>query len=1157
MHKDSSGKIIYSPSDLVQFMESSYASWMERLHLENPSSNTPDSLSDDERLAMQSGARFEKEYVAALKARGEKIVSVADSSDPTVTIGVMRKGQPLIYQGSLAAGNFVGRPDFLVQVEGKSTLGGFHYTVRDTKLAKAAKPHYIIQLCMYADMLEHIQGVRPARFSVVFGTGAERLFRTDDFFYFYLSLKDAFLEWMASFDPSREAVPDLGGEYRRWSSHAEAYFRKVDHLWLTANITQLQVKRLGAAGITTLAGLATTTGKVAARINSSAFMRLTEQAQVQVESREKGKLVYRVIKPSAETPRSGLALLPPVSSMDVFFDMEGYPYLEEGREYLFGAMAGGDGTFHDWWGHDVDEERVAFEAFVDWAFARWEKDHTMHIYHYAAYEVSALRRLMGRHGTREQEIDDLLRNGVFVDVLTLVRGGMRIGAETYKLKDIESLYWAKRAGDVKSAVDSMVVYQRWLDSGEAKEWKISTLLKRIREYNAQDCESLCRLVTWLRERQIESGILWVPIPATPSDTKEMKDAPKPGKVTKEDQMKLAVEILKELPSERERAADRERWRLPEMLGYLVEFHRREDKPAWWRLFDRDAAAARGEFEALVDDLDCIGDLRRNHKKPDVVIDRSMGFWYEYDPDQDTKLEEGDKVVLLPDPTRGFTEIELNKFDSETGEICVKIGPKPLAAFSGGKPPEHCGLTSKGLVNSGVLATSVFECTKHWKEAGKLQPALEDFLLRRPPRIRGGTGGQIVGAGEDAGEVAVRIVGELDSSCLYIQGPPGAGKTTTGARLIVKLASIGARRGMKIGVTGNSHKVIINLLGACMDEAARQKINLSVGKVGKTDSEDFARLRKIPIIETKDLEKALPGLDVVGGTAWCFSAKNAAEKFDCLFVDEAGQVSVANLVGMARAAKNIILLGDQMQLSQPIQGAHPGDSGLSVLDYLLEGNSVIQRDRGIFLDRTWRLHPDLCRFISETFYEGHLLPRAGTEVNKVIVHTGKPGRVPIESGLLYVPVVHEGNSQSSPEEAKEIKAIVGDLLGRSFTAAGGKISGKIKLENILFVAPYNMQVNLIRRVIPGAKVGSVDKFQGQEAPVVIVSMCASEGEISTRGLDFLFSKNRLNVAVSRAQCLAIVVGSPVLARSRCASLKHLMLCNTFCRLVREGTPKPSK
>jgi len=262
--------------------------------------------------------------------------------------------------------------------------------------------------------------------------------------------------------------------------------------------------------------------------------------------------------------------------------------------------------------------------------------------------------------------------------------------------------------------------------------------------------------------------------------------------------------------------------------------------------------------------------------------------------------------------------------------------------------------------------------------------------------------------------------------------------------------------------------------------------------------------------------------------------------------------LANVVAVGVSARNLVLMGDQMQLGQPTQGKHPGQSGLSTLEYLLEGQSTVSPDRGIFLDMTWRMHPDICRFISDAVYDGRLEAHP-YNVRRILAL--KPDAHPAlkAAGIRYLPVDHQGRSQSSPEEAKVAHAIYASLLEQTYLDEQGA-THRIEPNNILVVAPYNMQVALLKRTLPaGARVGTVDKFQGQEAEVVIISMATSSGEDLPRHIEFLYSRNRLNVAISRAKCLAILIANPALMSIPCRTPEQMALVNTLCRVAAESGP----
>jgi uncharacterized protein len=248
--------------------------------------------------------------------------------------------------------------------------------------------------------------------------------------------------------------------------------------------------------------------------------------------------------------------------------------------------------------------------------------------------------------------------------------------------------------------------------------------------------------------------------------------------------------------------------------------------------------------------------------------------------------------------------------------------------------------------------------------------------------------------------------------------------------------------------------------------------------------------------------------------------------------------------MGVAAQNIILVGDQMQLSQPLKGSHPGRSGLSALEHLLDGAATVPQERGIFLSKTRRMHPDLCRFVSDAFYDGRLMAEAGNERQCLVLDlNADPALTP--TGLQFMSTEHEGCSQKSDAEADRVRQLYRSLLGQRWTDREGQVR-PIEVDDIMIVSPYNMQVSLLRTRLPeGARVGTVDRFQGQEAAVVLISMATSSGDDLPRQIEFLYSRNRLNVAISRARCLAVIVASPRLLETSCSTIEQMRLVNALC------------
>jgi len=400
----------------------------------------------------------------------------------------------------------------------------------------------------------------------------------------------------------------------------------------------------------------------------------------------------------------------------------------------------------------------------------------------------------------------------------------------------------------------------------------------------------------------------------------------------------------------------------------------------------------------------------------------------------------------------------------------------------------------------------------------------------------------------ATDAAIRLAPTLEESYLAIQGPPGSGKTTTGADILLELV----KGGKRVGITANSHKVIGHLLDAVMEKARRN--GQPVRAIQKADERERCASREVRCVGSPvEVEDALDAddADIVAGTPWLYARGGMRDRLDVLVVDEAGQMALANLLAIAQTAKNLVLLGDPNQLRQPSHGIHPEGVDKSVLDHVIQDQPTMPPAYGLFLETTFRLHPALSSFISEVFYDGKLEADPSCARQSLATSNGAGG-----VGLRFVPVQHAGNRTVSPEEAARLGQIFRSLVGLAWTDRDGA-TRPLRVEDILVVAPYNAQVRRLIETLPtGARVGTVDKFQGQEAPVVIYSMATSSIDDAPRGLDFLFSLNRLNVATSRAQGLVIIVCSPELLKARCRTPQQMRLAGALCRFVEvEANSRP--
>lgn len=1128
MYKDND-ILVYSPSDLCRFLASPYASWMERYKAEKIEPvfeiDETDPLMG---LLQDKGEGFEDVFLEKFRSEG-KSISVIDGSSTKdkkeATLNAMKDGADVIYQACLENAPFRGYADFLIKVDGESKLGNYHYEVWDTKLSQHPKAYFFIQLCCYAEMLEPLQGCNAKDVVVVLGNEEQVRQPIDSIRYYYKSLKQSFLSQEDGFDAASMPDPVESKEWGRWGSVVASILEERDDLSLVATITKNHIKALKSEGITTMQELGESSISHVPKIQPTILERLKKQAAIQCRSKGQEIPEYEIQIPDS-SKRTGLSLLPPESPLDVFFDIEGDPLMKGGLEYLWGNTyfdENGERQFKDFWAHDHEQEKVIFKEFIDWVYARWKDDPSMHIYHYANYEIAACRKLMGRYGICEDEVDQLLRNEVFVDLYNVVRHGLIIGEPRYSIKNVEHLYRGKRETEVKGGGESVAVYEAWLNDRDGNTWQTSKVLNDIREYNIDDCDSTQELVEWLRKRVDENSIKFQEKP-------EVEEKPLSEEVTA--RLILRDKLLQR--AELEEKNDLDDSKLTEMFAWLLDFVRRQNKPVWWRLFERMGLT---DIE-LVDDLDCIAMCQRTDREPFLLTKRTKIPAYEYSFDSNQEFKPPKTKSSMWISGHDDTKVTFIAINDEDGLITVQ---------SKETPPEIASFIPADVVPAKVIEEGIEAVARLYDENKLDSSAIMDFLQRKNPRIKAHEGGPIITKTQPDERLKqiIQTVSNLDHSYICIQGPPGSGKSYTGARVIGDLV----KQGKRIGIASNSHKAINNLLLGVAKYCNDQGIDAKCFATSNTGDE--LEEADIEIIKNDKLSENLEPGCVLGSTAWGFSRPDMVGELDYLFIDEAGQVSVAYLVAMSRSATNLVIKGDQMQLGQPVQGTHPGESGQSILEYLLQDHATIPPELGIFLDKTYRMHPDVNEFISNVVYEGRLETAPDNAKRIIQVPKNYKGILNKEAGIIFKPVEHEGNTQASIEEAEAIAAMAKELMGRTFINENGE-SIPLDWGHMLFVAPYNHQVNTLKKHLgEHAKVGSVDKFQGQEAPVVFLSLSVSDVNESPRGIEFVFNKNRLNVAISRAQCLAIMVGNPKLAYTNANSIEQIESVNLISRFIDEA------
>jgi predicted RecB family nuclease len=1050
--------------------------------------------------------RLREEFGDAVAVIGRPAYTLAGlSAAAEATQRAIAKSAPVVYQAAMFDGRFVGFADFLV-------LDGEQYRLIDTKLARSPKVTALLQLAAYADALAG-SGVSIApEAELRLGDGSVVRYRICDLIPVYQSQR-ALLERLL--DDHYAA-----GTAVRWDDEGlRACFRcplcaeqlrATDDLLLVAGMRVSQRDKLIDAGVATVADLAEHSGPVP-DLALSALGKLTAQAKLQVLQRDTGVPQFEIADPQP------LALLPEPDPGDLFFDFEGDPlWTADGRdwglEYLFGILeAGPAGNFRPLWAHNRVDERKALTDFLAMVAKRRKRHPNMHIYHYAPYEKTALLRLAGRYGVGEDEVDELLRSGTLVDLYPLVRRSIRVGAESFSLKALEPLYMGAqlRVGDVTTAADSITSYARYCelqDAGRLDE--ATTVLKEIEDYNHYDCRSTRELRNWLLVRAWESGV-------TPVGAQPVRDG---NTVEDRDQLAVALSTFAGDAGVGDRTGEHTAVAL---LAAARGYHRREDKPFWWAHFDRlnfpvDEWADNTDV-FVADDASVSIDwhtpprARKPQRRVQLRGELARGelttnVFALYEPpappgmtDDPDRRAAGRAEVVEADDSTVPTEVVIVERVGRDGNTFHQL---PFALTPG--PP----------VATTALRDSI-ESTAASVAAGLPQlprTALVDILLRRAPRTR--SGAPLPRGTDTAADLAAAAL-DLDSSYLAVHGPPGTGKTHTAARVIHRLVTDHAWR---VGVVAQSHATVENLLDCVVDtgldpgRVAKKRYDNHAPRWQEIDSSDYAAF----IADTAGC--------VIGGTAWDFANANRVlpGSLDLLVIDEAGQFCLANTIAVAPAAENLLLLGDPQQLPQVSQGTHPEPVDTSALDWLVDGRRTLPDERGYFLDRSYRMHPAVCAAVSALSYEDRL--------HSHIECTAARHLDGYQPGVHVRAVRHQGNSTESPAEADVIAAEIEQLLGTSWTDEHG--TRPLATSDVLVLAPYNAQVALVRQRLTsaglgGVRVGTVDKFQGGQAPVVFISMTASSVDLVPRGMSFLLNRNRLNVAVSRAQYAAMIVRSELL------------------------------
>ena len=1106
-------KNLYSPSMIKNYLNCEYIIFNEINEKKLNLKKKDKTISSE--LRFKKGNIHEDNYLQLLKSKYKKVIDIKNlkisrEEKFDKTISCMKEGYEIIRGGYLKKDKWIGEFDFLeINKKLPSKFGNYSYEVLDTKNTSKAKTDHIIQIGMYTFLLESIQGVLPKIFTIVLKDMKKEVVQLNQVYEFFKINKEKYEHFVLN--EINKSTPQKCDFCLvcPWLDTCEKIWKDKDDLNQIGGMNKNYSKKLREQKIKTASILSRQDEeKKLEGLRSEISRKLIIQAKLQKEYEKTGKPVFRIYEDNLNKIK-GFNLLPRESKCDLFFDIESVPdYVVPGKlEYLFGFyyIENDKEKFKPIWAHTKKEEKNNVLKFFDFTKKHFEKYPDAKIYHYASYEITALERLTSFHQVNMVEYDHYIILGKFVDLFRVTKQALLVSENSYSIKNLEKFYNFKRSGDLQKGDISQDYYTEWMENKDQK------LLDEIEEYNKQDCESTYQLRNWLLKVKPENTRWFL------SSKEEME--------LRDNEIKM-LEYQKKISN-----TQIENKSIKEIITSIIGYYNRENKPEWREYFDRKHLTD----DELIDDPTCIGNMHIFGSQ--VQEKRSLIYTYKYE-DQEFKIKAGKEATLANnlDPEIKDRAGSIISIDHDKKIVTIKRGT------SQGRLQDNISIGPPPPFKTDKLEASTYKFIDSVIEKKNKYNALISILLKQNPKIKGIKEGDKIIKTHDFTSEIPKIISNLDNSYIYIQGPPGTGKTTQASNAIVELL----KSNKKIGITANSHKVIHNLL---------DKIeNISSGvpfrglKMGRSTDEDT--IYNSQHIKTSSNEKDfIDGLNsnntlIYAGTKYHFSSSYYDSKLDYLFIDEAGQVSLADIIAIGSVAKNIVLIGDQLQLGQPIKGSHPGESGKSILDFLLEGKDTIPAHRGIFLNKTYRLNSKINEFISNNFYEDKLVTDVITDKRKI---SFDKKHIIKKEGVHHISMDHKDNIQKSIEEGQVIKKILNEMIGLKYF--DGAKDRKLTLEDFLIISPYNAQVNYLMSVLKNAKVGTIDKFQGQEAAVTIISMTSSDSDILPRNKEFFFNRNRLNVAISRAQCVSIILFNPELLKTSPRSVEQIKLLNNFYKLLK--------
>ena len=1115
-------KVLYSASDISNF-ENCKCHIINKIRISKGVKIKRKETTRTEDEYKKQGKEIELNYLSKLSSYTSIDEKLSNKEKLLLTKQAISNGDDFIYQPYLLNNHFHGYPDVLKKITNGNS---YSYEVIDIKRAKEPKKSHITQIHTYNFLLMQTEGYVPTNFHIVNGVNHNlNSFKIEDSFDNFLDLKNDFENYVSTLEKKTTSeLEKILLEVCLFNN------RKIPQCETTPpendliNVVGLnkKQKKILFPLVKNIEGLSKFKIKKIKGISEIVQSKLVKQAIIQ-NKKIKDKKNYWELLPFIEN--KGLYKLPKKNSNDLFFDIEGDPTVDGGHEYLFGFINNDLNMFTSYWAEEYNQEIKAFEKTIKFLKDHYSKFPESHIYHYNHYETTTLKRLSIKYDIGSEILAELLRNNKFIDLYPIVRESMITSESGLSIKNLEVFYMNKRNTEVTSGSDSVDKFLEW------KEFNEKNILTEIELYNKDDCISTKKLLEWLHSIKPED------IHYKEQKNKEKNEKQKEAENKTTENTKKYNKIKKELLLVNNEDLD-----IKQLIADMTFIYKREANVEWWLFFER----LNKDYQELLEDMKSIAGLK---KIKSFYDEKGYPILKLKHPEQDFKINIDDLVINLK--VEGESKPKLYSADFKNNIIELKYSKTKMDIVTGEKfkidlnyLPGEVDIGSDNNDNSGQLTDALSRFSLNFINKKKIYKNIISFLYKKKPKFEK----DFHFLNESTDNALFKNILNLSNSYLFIQGPPGTGKTHKIANVIISLIN----KGKKIAITSNSHKAIDNVLEAIDRIAQTRKFSfkgmrISSGNKGKYTSTNIT-------LQTRYKDFFSEGCSLLAATKYQMSKETYDQIFDYIFIDEAGQFSIADAIITSMSAKNTILVGDPNQLGQPSNIVHPGESGKSCISYILGDRVTIPSDQGVLLDTSYRMTPPINDFISSAFYDGKLKSHISTRERKLKFKKNSKNKfLPIEKGIILIETEHENNSQTSEEEIAIIKDIYDYLLKQTIFDFTGTFSSQIQereitLNDILVVAPYNAQVNRISQALTeGNRTGTVDKFQGQQAPISILSMTSSDDENAPRGIDFLFDPKRLNVAISRAQCLSIVIMNKNLFRSDIKNMKQFNMINNFYKL----------